>query len=86
MTAAQKTPLTDPRYSAHPSVRLTPQQREWINALLLLRGADRVKQVRVDPAETGSCYDIVAYANWGARRDFEYAVWTVHSTGTADIW
>lgn len=85
MTAAQIHPLPS-TVDIDGAVRLTPRQRAWLHALTMSADRrDRPRRVTVEPADS-SRYDLVVFAYWGASRDHEYAVWTLHSTGTADIW
>lgn len=88
MTAAQTFPLSATiRFTAGAvAADLTPRQRAWLHALTETADRrDRPRTVIVEPAETDR-RAVVVYANWGASRDHEYAVWTVRSTGTAEIW
>lgn len=85
MTAAQTYPLTDARINLADGVSPTPHQRAWLDALLKLTGADRVRRVDVEPA-LSSRYSLVVGAQYGAARDREYVTWTLSSAGTADIW
>ena len=84
MTTAQTTPLSR-RVDLADGVLLTKPQREWLAALDSAPIPDRPLRIIVEPARSDA-YALVVEATFGRSHDYETNVWTVRSTGTAEIW